>query len=102
MATPSTSTPSVLSVLKNEELLTLICREFLPWDPSTLPKEEAAAGRVQLRDIALVCKAFEDPALSCLWTHLTSLIPLIKLLPNARIVDGEYVSIHRLQRRVSA
>lgn len=77
-------------VLNNEELLTLICREFLPCDVAS--RSVLKAGRIQLRNLALVCKAFTDPALSCLWSNLTSLMPLVNLLPSVRVVDGEYVS----------
>lgn len=91
--------PAVSTVLQNNELLTLICQAFLPFDPPpSLPptREELVAGRMHLRNIALVCRAFTEPAQACLWTHLDSLLPLIQLLPNARVVNGAYVRLPTL------
>lgn len=93
---PSAPMPAVSSiVLQNNELLTLICQAFLPFDPSpSLPpqREVLNAGRAHLRNIALVCRAFAEPAQACMWTHLDSLLPLVQLLPNAQISNGVYVS----------
>ncbi|KAF8079105.1 hypothetical protein FPV67DRAFT_1663755 [Lyophyllum atratum] len=39
---------------------------------------------------ALVCKAFLDPALDSLWRSMTTLLPLLKLLPTLQLVNGAY------------
>jgi hypothetical protein len=61
-----------------------------------LQKSELREGRMRLRDLALTCKAFKDPALNCLWTFMDSLIPLVKILPNLHILDNTYVSFIHL------
>lgn len=89
-AKPSPSPHSL--ALVDQDLLALIFSSLLPDDPTTLPREEVVARRKHLRDAALVCKAFKDPALDRLWTYLDSLLPLIKLLPNLTVLNKQYVS----------
>lgn len=81
------------AVLRNQELLTNIFRH-LPWDPHALPKNALREGRIELRNLALTCKAFKDPALNLLWMYLESLLPLVKVLPNLHTLDNAYVSTH--------
>ena len=46
-----------------------------------------------LRSVGLVCKALFHPAMDSLWKTLSSLLPLLKLLPSFRVANGrEYVS----------
>ncbi|KAJ2921273.1 hypothetical protein H1R20_g15819, partial [Candolleomyces eurysporus] len=84
---PSLSRTAVLS---NYELLTLIFGDFLPWDPTRLARDEVVQGRKQLRDLAITCKAFKDPALAKLWTYLDSLLPLALVLPDLRVWNNGY------------
>ncbi|TFK46745.1 hypothetical protein OE88DRAFT_1811572 [Heliocybe sulcata] len=42
-----------------------------------------------LRSAALTCRGFQEPALDALWRTLDgSMLPLLRLIPNFRIVDG--------------
>ncbi|KAF6748414.1 hypothetical protein DFP72DRAFT_1146034 [Ephemerocybe angulata] len=84
------STASVEAVLRNQELLMLIFGYFLPLDPTRLEKDGLLKGRRQLLKLALTCKAFQEPAMSCLWSCLESLTPLMKLLPNLQIMNNAY------------
>lgn len=84
--------PPVMAVLENDEFLTLICSQILPWHASSLRKKEFIEGRVQLVKIALVCRAFTEPALRRLWTYLDLVMPLVQLLPGVKLVEGTYVS----------
>jgi hypothetical protein len=78
-------------VLSDQDLLALVFSNFLPDDPLVLPRAEIVNGRKQLRNIALTCKAFKNPALDRLWIYLDSLLPLIKVLPNLKVLHGQYV-----------
>jgi hypothetical protein len=57
--------------LEVNELVALIC-QFLHQDRKN---------RKSLVAFATTCKAFRDPALSILWSNLTTLVPLVKCLP---------------------
>lgn len=74
----------------NYDLLTTIFRNLLPTDPTPLPRGEVVLGRKQLRDLALVCRSFRDPALDCLWACLESLMPLVKVLPGLKVVNNAF------------
>lgn len=50
--------------------------------------------RMELRKLATVCKSFKDPALDLLWSCLDSLLPLIRVLPNLKMIENAYVSIY--------
>ncbi|KAF6743043.1 hypothetical protein DFP72DRAFT_152130 [Ephemerocybe angulata] len=43
-----------------------------------------------LCNFMLVCKAWSDPALNALWSHLDNLAPLLKLHSSLREIDGSY------------
>lgn len=45
-----------------------------------------------LLDAALTCRTFRDPALNVLWRSLDTLLPLLKLLPSFKLVNGVYVN----------
>ncbi|KAJ3528425.1 hypothetical protein NMY22_g9417 [Coprinellus aureogranulatus] len=79
------------AVLQNQELLVNIFL-FTVQTPvgQCLEKNVLRNGRMQLRDLALTCKAFKDPALNGLWAYLDSLLPLVKLLPNLQTLDNAY------------
>ncbi|KAJ3547751.1 hypothetical protein NMY22_g1536 [Coprinellus aureogranulatus] len=77
-------------VLADQDLLALIFSAFLPEDPTALPRGDVTTRRKNLRDIALTCKSFKTPALDRLWTYLDSFLPLIKLLPDLTVIDGQY------------
>lgn len=83
-------------VLADQDLLAIVFRSILPDDPAAagLPRHEVVRGRRQLRDAALTCKSFKDPALDRLWMSLDSLLPLIKTLPKVTVIDGVHVSAH--------
>ncbi|KAK7435415.1 hypothetical protein VKT23_019677 [Stygiomarasmius scandens] len=49
--------------------------------------------RRELLSCVLACKAFSLPALRVLWHTLDSMMPLLKLLPNFKIVDDCYVLV---------
>ena len=83
-------------VLLDQDLLAVIFSNFLPDDPLALPRAEIVNGRKQLRNAALAYRAFKDPALDRLWTYLDSLLPLIKILPNLKVLHGQYVSLRSL------
>ncbi|KAF7370515.1 hypothetical protein MSAN_00683400 [Mycena sanguinolenta] len=40
--------------------------------------------------VARTCKSWKDPALDCVWSHLGSLVPLLRLIPGLICVDGVY------------
>lgn len=83
--------PARTAVLGNQELLANIFQHHLPWNPQTMQRNALREGRMQLRDHALTCKAFKDPALNYLWSYMESLAPFVKTLPNVHIVDNAYV-----------
>ncbi|KAG6860424.1 hypothetical protein C0995_011329 [Termitomyces sp. Mi166 len=47
--------------------------------------------RKNLLNAALVCKAFLEPALDSLWESMTTLLPLLKLLPTVERINNVYV-----------
>ncbi|KAF6743052.1 hypothetical protein DFP72DRAFT_152402 [Ephemerocybe angulata] len=76
--------------LERREILTLIFELFLPQITPEIHKVVSDAWRKQLLSLALVCRAFCDPALDCLWSHLDSLTPLLKLHPGMQVIGGLY------------
>jgi hypothetical protein len=84
---PSPPTPRE-EVLSNRDILAVVFEAFLPITGG--PPDKAT--RAFLRDLALLCRSFSEPALDCLWRELHSLVPLIRLLDSAVVVDGAYVS----------
>ena len=83
--TPPTTQEEALS---NRDILTLVFESLFP--PAVGPPDKAT--RTFLRDLALLCRSFSEPALDCLWKEMDSLVPLIRLLDSAVVVDGAYVS----------
>ncbi|KAF5337086.1 hypothetical protein D9611_003011 [Ephemerocybe angulata] len=79
------------------EILNLIFKIFVPvqLQATTAPDTTSSSleWRKQLLNLSLVSRAFSDPALDCLWTHLDSLTPLLKLHPGMRDIDGLYYFI---------
>ncbi|KAH7924234.1 hypothetical protein BV22DRAFT_524876 [Leucogyrophana mollusca] len=55
-----------------------------PWD--SLPQREA---RTTLACLARTCRVFKDPALDALWSHLKSLEPLMRCLPEDLWIKDE-------------
>ncbi|KAJ3501293.1 hypothetical protein NMY22_g18978 [Coprinellus aureogranulatus] len=95
----TTMSSATATVLVTNELLGLIFRHIspAPWDELEDPTgnrptwPQAMEGpRKDLYSLALCCKAFTEPALRCLWAGLNSLVPLIKLLPDLELIEGEY------------
>ena len=76
----------------NHDVLVQIFGLFLPADPSVT----TIKWRGQLLNLALVCKAFLDPAMDCLWSHIETLEPLFKLHPAYCILMDLYVSGHHI------
>lgn len=101
-------------VLNNTDILRLVFGLFEQSPAQFLSRatgvhdELSANGRKDLRNFALVCKAFNSPALDYLWKHLDNLTPLLKLHPALQVVDGSYVRVplpltasNRSNRRVT-
>jgi hypothetical protein len=82
-------------LIASHDVLVLIFKLFIPpadSDAVDAPENRfARGGRKQLLSLALTCKAFVDPALECLWSHLGSLEPLFKLHPGLKNVGGSCV-----------
>ena len=79
-------------LIASHDVLVLIFKLFIPPVPVDTPKTRfTRGGRKQLLNLALTCKAFVDPALECLWSHLESLEPLFKLHPGLKKVGKSYV-----------
>ncbi|RDB17292.1 hypothetical protein Hypma_001930 [Hypsizygus marmoreus] len=53
--------------------------------------------RTNLLTAALTCKALRDPALDVIWESMDTLVPLLKLLPPIRLINGLYVFNEVLQ-----
>ena len=67
-----------------DEILQVILELCADWHP----REYRAA----LSCLARCCKAWRDPALDRLWSDLTSVTPLLQLLPPECVQDGPLVS----------
>ncbi|KAJ3550603.1 hypothetical protein NMY22_g370 [Coprinellus aureogranulatus] len=102
------SAPSTREIRKdrfitNYDALKLIFSLFVPplveGNATELPL--AVEGRKQLRDLALVCRAFVEPALDCLWENLFGIRPLLDIHPALKIIDGTYCLIHVNHSRVA-
>jgi hypothetical protein len=72
----------------HEDILHAIFEHF-PLHPGSKSERQA---RIDLLSAGMVCKNFSEPALKALWRILPSLIPLLLLLPSAKVVDGQFVS----------
>ncbi|TEB29015.1 hypothetical protein FA13DRAFT_1735127 [Coprinellus micaceus] len=70
--------PSKASLINHHDVLVLIFGHF------------SLKERKQLRDLALVCKAFSEPALDYLWAVLDCLTPLLKLHPALKVIDNSH------------
>ena len=46
-----------------------------------------------LAALARSCKAWTDPALDFVWMRLTSVVPLLHVIPGIQLVDGIYVCV---------
>lgn len=66
------SDSSCYRALRCAEILDNVLEEFNPWDLND--------NRRFFLDVALVCKAFLDPAMAVLWRELPNLSPLYKVL----------------------
>ncbi|KAG6895805.1 hypothetical protein C0992_012357 [Termitomyces sp. T32_za158] len=51
----------------------------------------AETGLDTLNALARCCRTWEDPALDYLWTRLSSIAPLLQLIPGVELVNGIYV-----------
>ena len=72
----------------NEDILYLIFEHF-DLQPGS---KSAPQTRTDLLSAAKVCKAFSEPALKSLWRVLPSLLPLLLLIPSAKVVNDRFVS----------
>jgi hypothetical protein len=72
----------------NEDILYMMFEHF-DLQPGS---ESTRQTRTNLLSAAKVCKAFLEPALKSLWRILPSLLPLLLLLPSARVVNNQFVS----------
>jgi hypothetical protein len=48
-------------------------------------------GSETLGALARSCRAWTDPALDFVWMRLTSVAPLLHIIPGVQVVDGIYV-----------
>ena len=90
------------AVLCNDDILRLIFPYLLPTangergSNSATGRESGAAGLVGMRKALLnllyTCKAFAEPALDVLWSHMDQVVPLLKILPTFKEEQGVYVS----------
>jgi len=73
--------------LDTHDVLLRIFSYFIPVlsDESSPQNYLSRGGFKQLRDIALVCKAFMEPALICLWSHLPAVEQLWILHPACQV-----------------
>jgi hypothetical protein len=83
-----TQTPEAL---KNGDILSLIFQHF-DLQPEPGSQTAVAQSRKDLFSAAKTCKAFVEPALDSLWRVLPSILPLLLLLPSAKVDNGHYVS----------
>ena len=88
------------AVLCNDDILRLIFPYLLPTaerGPSAVGRESIAlAGmRKTLLNLLYTCKAFAEPALDVLWSHMDQVVPLLKILPTFKEEQGIYVSVLR-------
>ena len=74
-------------ILLVQEIIDLILQNFLP-------DKESKEQRITLRNTALTCSAFLDPALNALWSYMEDLTPLFKLLSNFIYSSEESVVRH--------
>ena len=61
--------------------------------PEPLDYEECCPdreGQRVLYNAALTCKAFSEPALKQLWTHVPTVDAILGLFPSAKLVPGTY------------
>ncbi|KAJ6609528.1 hypothetical protein B0H10DRAFT_1954535 [Mycena sp. CBHHK59/15] len=84
-------TSSLLKCLDNLDILCEIVRYGHGEAANAQPGDSA------LPQLALVCRAFCEPALDALWRSMGSLLPLLKLLPSFQEVNGVYVLLGPLQ-----
>ncbi|KAJ6570409.1 hypothetical protein B0H10DRAFT_2107939 [Mycena sp. CBHHK59/15] len=84
-------TSSLLKCLDNLDILCEIVRYGHGEAANAQPGDSA------LPRLALVCRAFCEPALDALWRSMGSLLPLLKLLPSFQEVKGVYVLLGPLQ-----
>jgi hypothetical protein len=82
------STVAARRCIQNDEIISNILL-FKP-----LKTTESAENKA-LVNIALVCKALEEPAMNELWRDLYSFAPLLLLLPCIQLIRRTYVSLIR-------
>ena len=91
------STPARDIIFENLDILALIFSHFTPALDRVDSESESGVspfeGRRQLRNLALVCKAFSLPALDCLWANIDGITSLLKLHPGLKVVGNKYVRI---------
>ncbi|KAJ7105522.1 hypothetical protein C8R44DRAFT_806406 [Mycena epipterygia] len=72
------------------EILALIFEE-LGWHAASAADLQALyATRATLKSAALTCVSFCSPALDVLWRTIDNLLPLFKLLPSFKILEGNF------------
>ena len=75
-------------IFLNEDILHRIFEHF-DLQPGS---RNVAQTRKDLLSAAKTCRAFVEPALNSLWRIIPSLLPLLLLLPSAKVKNGHYVS----------
>lgn len=76
-------------VLDNQDLL----RRIFEHMPAESRPFDDQSDRVHLMWASQTCRSFLDPALDMLWRSMSSLIPLLKLLPAFQLTHDTYVSL---------
>ncbi|KAJ7032806.1 hypothetical protein C8F04DRAFT_1396453 [Mycena alexandri] len=74
---------AALKCLFNDEIIS----EILNFQSQEASQE---AERHGLLNIALVCRALEEPAMNELWRQLDSFTPLLRLLPSVKLIGNSY------------
>lgn len=55
-------------------------------------------GRSSLISLARCCASWRDPALDIIWVRLSSIVPLLKLIPSVVLKNGIYVSFNLIKK----
>ncbi|GLB41701.1 hypothetical protein LshimejAT787_1003010 [Lyophyllum shimeji] len=57
----------------------------------TIFRYSSEDGHGTLNALSRTCRAWKEPALDCLWMRLSSITPLLHLIPGVQLVNGTYV-----------
>ncbi|KAJ3996158.1 hypothetical protein F5050DRAFT_168317 [Lentinula boryana] len=84
----------------NTDLISLICEELEPGTSRAshhmLRTRDDINCRKGLLSLALTSKAFLEPALNVLWRQITSVEPLLSVLPDTMILNGKKMIVEQI------